>query len=99
MILSWDLRFRKMDRLWRTTVEQFHRKKPYSPSMENEFASPPRKTRGKRRLHDYDDEEKQAQRHGRQDKQNRSSLRKVHGYNLNRDDKEYLAARRPSGRQ
>lgn len=26
-------------------VDQIHRKKPYSPSMGNEFASPPRKTR------------------------------------------------------
>lgn len=81
-------------------IEQFHRKKPYSPSMENEFASPPGKTRGRRRLHDYDDDaEEQAQRYGRQDTQSRSPLKKMHGYNTERDTKEYMAARRLSGQQ
>ena len=76
-------------------VDQIHRKKPFSPSMENEFASPPRKTRIKAH---HDGEETPARRGGRQETQSKSPSKKVN-YSADRDAKEYLAARRLSGQQ
>ena len=75
-------------------VDQIHRKKPYSPSMENEFASPPRKTRRQPRR----DEETPTREDGRQDTPSKSPSKKV-GYNADRETKEYMAARNPSGQQ
>ncbi|GAB7334487.1 hypothetical protein MBLNU13_g06478t1 [Cladosporium sp. NU13] len=75
-------------------VDQIHRKKPYSPSMENEFASPPRKTRRQPRR----DEEEPARKDGRRDTPSKSPSKKV-GYNADRDTKEYMAARSLSGQQ
>jgi hypothetical protein len=76
-------------------VDQIHRKKPYAPSMENEFASPPRKPRTKAR---HNEEETPAQNDERQETRSKSPSKKV-SYNGDRDAKEFLVARNLPGHQ
>ena len=76
-------------------VDQIFRKEPYSPSMENEFASPPRKPRTKAR---HNEEETPAQNDERQETRSKSPSKKV-SYNGDRDAKEFLVARNLPGHQ
>ena len=76
-------------------VDQIHRKKPYAPSMENEFASPPRKPRTKAH---HNEGETPARDDERQATRSKSPSKKV-SYNGDRDAKEFLAARNLSGHQ
>lgn len=76
-------------------INQIHRKKPYLPSMENEFASPPRDPRRKPRR---DEQGESARKDGSQETQRKSPSKKI-SYNADRDTKECLVARRLSGQQ
>lgn len=81
-------------------VDQLHRKKPYSPSMENEFASPPKSMRKPR-------DEKSPRRGRRQEtrskspsKKLRSTSKNLRNYDADKEAKEeYLAARSPPNQQ